>query len=116
MFDELTTVEELVTKVLLDLMTERVMSERGLSTGLQESSTRGLPASLSTARAEPSRTVDEKRTKNKDDLTNAKLIPRILSTYLPPLSNAINRDSVPRDFQYELVTTYLLLSPFSRDN
>jgi hypothetical protein len=39
---------------------------------------------------------------------NAKLIPTILPTYLPPLSGAINRDSVPRDFDYTLVTAYLL--------
>jgi hypothetical protein len=51
MSDELTAVEESVTKVLLDLMTERVMSERGVSTGVQASSMRGLSASPSTARA-----------------------------------------------------------------
>jgi hypothetical protein len=60
MSDEITTVEESVTKVLLDLMTERVMSERGVSTGVQASSTRGLSTSSSTARAGPSRLVDEK--------------------------------------------------------
>jgi hypothetical protein len=49
MSDELATVEESLIEVLLDLMTERVMSERGLSTGLQETSTRGLLASPSTA-------------------------------------------------------------------
>jgi hypothetical protein len=45
MYEELNIVEESMTKVLLDLMTERVMSKRGLSTGVQASSTRGLPAS-----------------------------------------------------------------------
>jgi hypothetical protein len=45
MSEELNAVEESVTEVLLDLMTERVMSERGLSTGVQASSMRGLPAS-----------------------------------------------------------------------
>jgi hypothetical protein len=49
MSDELTTIEESVTEVLLDLMTERVMSERGVSTGVQASSMRGLVASPSTA-------------------------------------------------------------------
>jgi hypothetical protein len=107
MFDELNAVEESVTKVLLDLMTERVMSKRGLSTSVQASSTRGLPASPSIARAGPSRPSDEKRTKNRDDLMNAKLISSILPTYIPPLSSAINRDSVPRDFEYALVTVYL---------
>jgi hypothetical protein len=38
---------------------------------------------------------------------NAKLILSILPTYLPPLSGVINRDSVPRDFEYALVTAYL---------
>jgi hypothetical protein len=42
-----------------------------------------------------------------DDLVNAKLIPSILPAYLPPLSGAINRDSVPRDFEYALITVYL---------
>jgi hypothetical protein len=32
---------------------------------------------------------------------------RILPTYLPPLSGTINRDSVPREFEYALVTVYL---------
>jgi hypothetical protein len=38
---------------------------------------------------------------------NAKLIPHILSTYIPPLSHEINHDSVPRDFKYTLITAYL---------
>jgi hypothetical protein len=37
-----------------------------------------------------------------------KLIPSILPAYIPPLSGAVNRDSVPRDFEYDLVTAYLL--------
>jgi hypothetical protein len=49
MSDELTTVEESITEVLLDLMTERVMSERGMSTKVQESSIRGVAASPSIA-------------------------------------------------------------------
>lgn len=96
MSNELTAVEESVTEVLLDLMIESVMSERGVSTGVQASSTRGLQASPSTARAGPSRPVDEKRTKHRDDIANAKLIPSILPAYLPPLSSAMNRDNVPR--------------------
>jgi hypothetical protein len=60
MSDELTAVEESITEVLLDLRTERVMSERGMSTGVQASSTRGVATSPSTARAGPSRQVDEK--------------------------------------------------------
>jgi hypothetical protein len=50
MSEELTAVEESVTEVLLDLMTERVMSERGLSVGVQASSMRKVQASPSTDR------------------------------------------------------------------
>jgi hypothetical protein len=60
MFDELTAVEESITEVILDLITERVMSKRGVSTGLQASSIRGLLASPSIAQADPSWPVDEK--------------------------------------------------------
>jgi hypothetical protein len=88
-------------------MTERVMSERGMSTGVQESSTRGVQASPSTARAGTSRAGAERRTKHKDDIANMKLVPSILPAYIPPLSGAINKDNVPRDFEYTLVTAYL---------
>jgi hypothetical protein len=49
----------------------------------------------------------ERRTEHKDDIANRKLVPSILPTYIPPLSDVINRDSVPRDLEYTLVTTYL---------
>jgi hypothetical protein len=39
---------------------------------------------------------------------NDKMTLIILPTYIPPLSNAIKRDSVPQDFEYELATAYLL--------
>jgi hypothetical protein len=107
MSEALSVAEKVVEEVLIDLMTERVMSERGLSTGVQASSTRGLQASPSTARAGPSRPADEKRTKHRDDIVNAKLILSILPAYLPPLSGTINRDSVPHKFEYALITAYL---------
>jgi hypothetical protein len=50
---------------------------------------------------------DEKQTKHKDGLVNAKLIPTILPTYIPPLRGALNRDNVPKYFDYALVTAYL---------
>jgi hypothetical protein len=76
MSDEFSAAEKVVEEVLIDLMTERVMS---MSAGIQASSTRGLQASPSTARgARSSRPSAEKRTKHKDDLANAKLIPTIL--------------------------------------
>ena len=40
-------------------------------------------------------------------MANVKLVPSILPAYIPPLSGAINRDSVPREFKYTLVTAYL---------
>jgi hypothetical protein len=109
MSDELSAVEKVVEEVLTDLMTEIVMSERRMSTGVQESSTGGVQASPSTTcRAGPSRTMTETRTKHKDDIANAKLIPHFLSVYIPPLSGKINHDSIPRDFEYALIIAYLL--------
>jgi hypothetical protein len=92
MSDELSAAEKVVKEVFIELMT---MLEQGLSIGIQASLTRRLEASPSTARVGPSRPTDEKHTKNKDDIMNAKIIPRILLAYLPPLSGAINHDSVP---------------------
>jgi hypothetical protein len=91
MSDKLSVVEKVVEEVLIDLMTERVMSERRMSAGVQESSKGGVQASPSTTRgAGPSRTMTETRTKHIDDIANAKLIPRILPVYIPPLSGKIN--------------------------
>jgi hypothetical protein len=42
MSDELSAAEKIVEEVLIDLMTERVMSERGMSTGVQASSSGAL--------------------------------------------------------------------------
>jgi hypothetical protein len=76
--------------------------------GFQASSKRGVQASLSTARgSRPSRPTTEKRTKNRDDLANVKLIPNILPDYIPPLDGAVSHDSVLRDFDYTMVTAYL---------
>jgi hypothetical protein len=47
------------------------------------------------------------RTKHKDYLAKAKLIPSIFPDYIPPLANMVSRDSVPRDFEYSMVTAYL---------
>jgi hypothetical protein len=49
MSEELSATKKVVEEVLIDLMTKRFMSKRGLSTGVQDSSMRGLPASPSTA-------------------------------------------------------------------
>jgi hypothetical protein len=109
MFEELSAVKESVKEVFIDLMTERVMSERLMSVGVQVSSMRGVQTSSSTAHgAGPSPPSAEKRTKHRDDLANAKLIPTILPDYILPLVGAVSRDSVPRDFKYTMVTAYLL--------
>jgi hypothetical protein len=50
----------------------------------------------------------ERRTKHKYDIANTNLVPSILPAYIPPMRGVINRDSVPRDFEYTLVTAYLL--------
>jgi hypothetical protein len=107
MSDELTALEESITEVLLNLMTERVISERRMSTRVQASLMRGVQASSLTARAGTSRASVERRTKHKDDIAKAKLLPSILPSYIPPLSGEINWDSVPRDFEYTLVIAYL---------
>jgi hypothetical protein len=36
-----------------------------------------------------------------------KLIPTILPDYILPLASVVSRDSVPRDFDYTMVTAYL---------
>jgi hypothetical protein len=108
MFEEINAVKEFVKEVLIDLMNERVMSERVISVGVQASLMRGVQASSSTDRgAKPSQPLEKKRTKHRDDLENAKLIPTILANYIPPLAGAVSRDSVPIYFEYTMVTTYL---------
>jgi hypothetical protein len=109
MLDELNTVEKVVEEFLTNLMAERVMSERRMSAGVQALSSGKVKDSPSTAHGVgPSRTTIETRKKHIDDMANAKLIPHILLVYIPPLRGNFNRDSVPRDFEYNLITTYLL--------
>jgi hypothetical protein len=49
MSDELSVAEKVVEEVLIDLMAERFMSERRMSTGVQASSMEGVHASPSTS-------------------------------------------------------------------
>jgi hypothetical protein len=101
--NKLSTTDKVIEEVMTDLMDEKVMSIRA-----QDSSTRGVQASLSTARRSgPSQPVVKKRTKHRDDLANTNLIPTILPNYILPLANMVSRDSVPRDFDYTMVTAYL---------
>jgi hypothetical protein len=85
-------------------MTKRGLSERRMSIGVQASSKRGVQVSPLTTREHLGA---ERRTKNKDDIANGNLVPSILPAYIPPLSGEINRDNVPRYFEYTLVTAYL---------
>jgi hypothetical protein len=106
--DELNAVEKVVEEFLTYLMVERVMSERRMFAGVQASFSGGFHASPSTTHdATPSRTRTETRTKHRDDIANAKLIPCILPVCIVPLTRNINHDSVPKDFEYNLITTYL---------
>jgi hypothetical protein len=108
MYEELSIVKESMKEVRIDLMTERVMSERVMSMGVQESMTREVQASPSTAHGSgPSRVVTEKRTKHKDDLVNVNLILTILPDYNPHLADTVSHDSVLIYFDYTMVTVYL---------
>jgi hypothetical protein len=51
--------------------------------------------------------MTEEITKHCDELANAKLILSILPDYIPPLVGVVSRDSVLRDFNYTVITTYL---------
>jgi hypothetical protein len=108
MSNKLNIVEKVVEEVLIDLMTERVMSEQGVSTGVHASSSGALPASPSTGRGGPSRPPSERRSKLGNDFATMNMIPSILPKYILPLSGTVKRDTVPRDFEYALVTAYLL--------
>jgi abortive infection bacteriophage resistance protein len=37
-----------------------------------------------------------------------KLIPYIMPDYIPPLVDVVSRESITRDFDYTIITTYLL--------
>jgi hypothetical protein len=103
MSNELSVANFFIKEVLIELMAEKVMSSR-----IQASSMRGMQASSLIARgSRPSQAVINKRTKHRDDLANANLIPSFLTDYISPLVGTVNRDSVPRDFNYTLVTAYL---------
>jgi hypothetical protein len=101
MSGEHSTLEKSVEEILINLMTEKVMS-----IGMQASSMGGLQESPSTAHRS-SRTVTEKRSKKCDDLANVKEIPSVLPDYIPPLAGPVSRDNVPCDFEYTMITPYL---------
>jgi hypothetical protein len=49
----------------------------------------------------------ERQSKLGNDFTTVKMISSILPKYIPPLRGTVNRDTIPRDFNYALVTAYL---------
>jgi hypothetical protein len=68
-----------------------------------------MQASLSTAHGYgPSQAMTEKITKHHDELENENLIPHIPPDYIPPLASVVSRDSVLRNFDYTVITAYLL--------
>jgi len=66
MWDKLSATEKIVEEVLIDLMTETVMSKRVMFGSIQASSVRGLQASSSTAHEdESSQPSTEKRMRHR---------------------------------------------------
>jgi hypothetical protein len=107
MSNKLSAAKKIVEEVLIDLMNERIMSECRISIGVQASSSGAMSASPSTAQARPSRPPLERRSKLENNFATMKMIPSIFPKYIPPLIRPVNRDSIPRDFDYAVVTTYL---------
>jgi hypothetical protein len=102
MSGDLRAVEKFIEEILIDLMAEKV-----IYVGVQASLRRGVQEFPSTARgSRPSRSVTEKRTKHRDDLVNANLIPSIFPNYILPLAGTVSHESVPREFDYTLITVY----------
>jgi hypothetical protein len=86
----------------------KIMADRQFSIGIQASPTGELQAFSSTgchsSRVNP---TIEKRSKHHDELANVKHVSSFLPDYIPPLAGAVNRDSIPHDFEYTLITAYI---------
>jgi hypothetical protein len=102
MSSDLSTVEKSIEEILIDLMVENF-----IFAGVQALSMTRLQASPSTAHRS-SRTTTEKISNHHDDLENMKMIPSVLPDYILPLAGMVSRESVPHDFDYTLITVYLL--------
>jgi hypothetical protein len=99
MSDELSVVEKVAEEVLIDLMTERVISERRMSAGVQASSKGGVQASPSIAcRAGLSQNHDRDKNKAQRQYCKHQADPTHFVSLHTTLSDKINHDSVPRDF------------------
>jgi hypothetical protein len=104
MSGETNDLEKSVVEFLRKLMANRLVYK-----GIQVLSTRGLQASpLTGFRSTHIIPVIEQKSKHRSDLANVKQIPSILPKYIPPLASTVNRDSIPRDFEYYVFTVYIL--------
>jgi hypothetical protein len=73
--------------------------------GIQASSFGRLQASPLTGQHSGLTVV--KQRKHHDDLANVKQISSVLPKYILPLAGTMNHDSIPRDFEYTLITAYI---------
>jgi hypothetical protein len=103
MLSEPNELENYVEEFLKKLMVDRPISE-----GIQASSNRGLQYSPSTGHhfghVNP---VIKQQSNHYGDLANEKKIPSTLPKYIPPLVGVVNHDSIHRDFEYSIFTTYI---------
>jgi hypothetical protein len=101
---ERTEIEKSVEEVLKKFMVDKAMSE-----GVHAFSTSGLQASpLTGRRSSLVNPATEKKSKNRDDLAKTKQISSILLDYILPLAGAVNRNKIPWDIEYTLITAYIL--------
>jgi hypothetical protein len=104
MSGECTKLENFVEEVL-----KKFMADKAIYEGVQASSTKGLQASpLIGRRSGHTNPTTEQRSKHHDDLANTKQISSILPDYIPNLAGPINCDNIPWDFEYTLITAYIL--------
>jgi hypothetical protein len=104
MLGEPTELENSIEEVLKKFMVDIAMSE-----GLQASLTRGLQASPSTGHCSGCvNPTTEQRSNQRGDMVNVKQIPSILLDYIPLLAGMVNRDRIPHDYEYILITAYIL--------
>jgi hypothetical protein len=110
MLDEVSAAKKCVEEVIIDLMVENVTSFE-----IQASSTRGVKASPSTSHIfRPSQDATKKRTKHRDDLENAKIIPTILPDYIPPLAGVVVGTGVDPGFSSKSAPTRPNYWPFRK--
>jgi hypothetical protein len=84
------------------------MADKYISKGVQASSTRVLQTSLSTGRCSiRTNPTNEQRSKHHGDLSSVKHITSILPYYILPLASVVNRENIPRGFEYTFITAYI---------